>query len=348
MAPGGLVRSGTAAYLINHNAENSLAAFRFKHKDLKIGAAEKAFEAGGKKFNPGTFVLKAADQPTGAESVLDSAGKEFGLNIVAVASVPDVPTHDIAVPRIALMHTWQNTQTEGWVRIALDELGVPYDYISVHTARDNAKLREKYDVILFGPSSGDALSLVNGVTGDKPQAWKKTELTPNIGVEDWSDDIRGGLELEGVLHLRDFVKDGGLFLTLTNSSSLPIHFGFAPGLSIRQTPEMIAGGSIFKAVVADKTSPVVYGYGDSLGVYFSQAPVFGFGGAIGGPGAGSRGQSIGGRTSGRGSATDPDIPQGRPRDLGVKEVEEFRKARPSTPEVPRGGMPPEVRGRASS
>ena len=336
-APGGVVRSGSAAaFLINHNAENALAAFRFKHKELKIEAAEKDFEAGGKKFNAGTFVLKASGNPANLDALLDAAGKEFGLMVSAVPSAPDVPMHDIAVPRIALMHTWQNTQTEGWVRIALDELGVPYDYVSVHAARDNAKLRDKYDVILFGPSSGDAMSLVNGVTGDKPQSWKKTEITPNIGVVDSSDDIRGGLELEGILHLRDFVKEGGLFITLSNTSALPIHFGFVPGISVRQTPDLIAGGSVFRAVVADKTSPVVYGYGESLGIYFSQAPVLGFGGGMGGPGAGARGQAAGGRTSGRGSLTDPDIAQGRPRDLGVKEVEEFRKTRPSTPEAPRG------------
>jgi hypothetical protein len=332
-APGGLVKTGSGpvqAYLINHAAENGMASFRFKNKDLKIQAAEKAFELEGRKFNAGTFVLKAADNAAGVESVLDAAGKAFGLT-VAAGPLPDVPLHEVSVPRIALMHTWQNTQTEGWVRIALDEIGVPYDYISVHAARDNAKLRDKYDVILFGPSSGDALSLVNGVTGDKPQAWKKTTLTPNIGVEDSADDIRGGLELEGVLHLRDFVKDGGLFITLANTSVLPIHFGMAGGLSIRTTQNLWAQGSVFKAEVSDKTSPIVYGYDDSLSVYFSQGPVFG----AGGMGAGARPMGAAmmptGRPTGRGSLDDPDIAQGRPRDIAQKSLEEFRKAQKDAP-----------------
>ncbi len=34
------------------------------------------------------------------------------------------------LPRIALMHTWLDTQTEGWWRMALDQLHVKYDYIS--------------------------------------------------------------------------------------------------------------------------------------------------------------------------------------------------------------------------
>jgi hypothetical protein len=337
-APGGIVKLGTGpaqAYLINQNADNGLAVFRFKHKDLKIQAAEKAFESNGKNFTAGTFILKAADQGSAVESALDEAGKKIGLMIYAVPAVPAVSMHEIGVPRIAVMHTWQSTQTEGWVRIALDELGIPYDYVSVHAARDNAKLRDKYDVILFGPSSGDALGLVTGVTGDKATAWKKTDITPNIGVEDSTDDLRGGVELEGVVHLRDFIKDGGLFITLTNSSSLPIHFGFAPGIAIRQTPNLIAGGSIFKADIADKTSPIVYGYGDTLGVYFSQAPVLGFGAGM--QMGGQRGAAPAGRATGRGTATDPDVPQGRPRDLGVKEVEEFRKTQTTLPTEMRGG-----------
>jgi hypothetical protein len=30
-----------------------------------------------------------------------------------------------------------DTQTEGWMRLGLEEYGIPYDYISVHDVRDN-------------------------------------------------------------------------------------------------------------------------------------------------------------------------------------------------------------------
>jgi len=245
------------------------------------------------------------------------------------------------------MHTWQNTQTEGWLRIALDELQIPYDYISVLAVRDNVRLRDKYDVIIFGPS-GDALSTVAGISGDKPIAWKKTPLTPNLGTNDSTDDMRGGLELEGVLHLRDFVKEGGLFITLATSSALPVQFGLSGGISIRQTTNLWARGGVYKADVSDKTSPIVYGYDDSLGVYFSQSPVFamgGFGGRGGGMMMGAGGGAAG-RPSGRGGVNDPDIPQGRPRDIGKQSVEEFRKMQPQAgqPEA-RPGAPTGPRAR---
>ncbi len=52
-------------------------------------------------------------------------------------------------PRIALMHTWLRTQDEGWWRIALDAMNVPYTYISTQDAARMANLREKFDVIVF-------------------------------------------------------------------------------------------------------------------------------------------------------------------------------------------------------
>src|SRR2546422_3777080 len=50
-----------AAYLINHNAENTLMTLRFRLKDLKIATAEEPFETSGQKFNAGTFVIRTAD-----------------------------------------------------------------------------------------------------------------------------------------------------------------------------------------------------------------------------------------------------------------------------------------------
>jgi len=312
------------AYLINHNADNPLAAFRFKYKDLKMLAAEKSFKIEEKPFNAGTFVIKGEGNPGNLESLLKEAGKTYGFTAFAVASLPDVALHELAAPRVALVHDWMSTQTEGWVRIALDDSQIPYDYVSVHEIRDNAKLREKYDVIMFGPSNSNALSIVQGVRGEKPKPWKKTELTPNLGRQDSTEDMRGGVELEGVLHLRDFLNEGGLLITLTNSSALPIHFGLAQGVRIKQTNELWARGGVYKAEVMDSSSPIVYGYEKEVGVYFSNSPVFAPGSAGGSRyGRMQRGQTD--RVSGRGSKKDPDIPQGRPQDLGQSTIKAFQE-----------------------
>ena len=55
--------------------------------------------------------------------------------------------------------------------------------------------------------------------------------------------------------------------------------------------------------------------------------------------AAQRGAGLGGRPSGRGSATEADIPQGRPRDIGVASVEAFRKAQQGQGQQPAAGGP---------
>jgi hypothetical protein len=198
--------------------------------------------------------------------------------------------------------------------------------------------------------------MVRGVQGNEPIPWKKTEVTPNLGVQDETDDMRGGLELKGVLNLNQFVEDGGVFITVGSSSDLPIHFGLAEGVSIRQTNELWAPGGVFRTSITDSSSPLSYGYGDELGVYFNRAPVFASGG-------GGRGFRLGGasalqssddgsttaRRTGRGTANDPDIPQGRPRNQGQAGVEAFREAQRAEQEGEEGRAPgPRGAGAAGS
>ena len=331
-APGGVVEadaSRTAAFVVNYNADNDLTAFRFAHDELRIEAARGEFEAGGRSFGPGSFIIPAQGNPAELGRILEEAGREFGFTARAVDQVPEVATHTVAVPRIALMHTWLTTQNEGWFRIGLDEYGIPYDYISVHEVRDTPDLRARYDVILFGPSTGNALSLLNGVTGDEPIPWQASEHTPNIGRQAATDDIRGGLELSGVMNLQRFVEEGGTLVTLTNSSNLPIHFGLTLGVSTRSTSGLWAPGGVFRTELSDETSPLAWGYGPELGVYFSQgqSPVFTDGRPR--PQVQTRSEPDGSTTarrSGRGGVDESDVVQGHGRDWGQESMERWREA----------------------
>jgi hypothetical protein len=220
----------------------------------------------------------------------------------------------------------------------LDEYEIPYDYVSIHEARDNPNLKSRWDVIILGPGGGDAMSMLRGLQGSSPMPWRKTEVTPNIGTQDETDDMRGGLELGGVLNLNRFVEDGGVLITIASSSDLPIHFGLAEGISIRQTQNLWAPGGVFRTTLADRRSPLAYGYGDELGVYFNRGPVFASGGGGGGRGGGMMGGGGGSGTAGsasdpgsttarhtgRGGLNETDIVQGRPRNMGEAGVEAFQ------------------------
>ena len=330
----GSTTSGT--YIIEHNTDNTLATFRFLLKDVKMWAAEEPFQAANRSFNPGAFVIRLSEN-AGARDRIERAVRDLGLKAYAVNDAPKAPMHELAAPRIALVHSWLNTQSEGWYRIAFDTLKIPYEYISDHKLRQTPNLREKYDVILFGPTPGSAQRVVNGMPmrGD-PIPWKASDVTPNLGNSpDTTDDMRGGMGLEGLVNVAKFIDDGGLFITISTNASIPVDYGLVEGVSISTTRELQVRGSVLNATVADKKSPIAYGYGDKLAVYFNQAPVMqvsmlgGMGGFGGGGGFNPGGDAQSGRPSGRGTTTDPDIPQGRPY-----------VAPPPRPEVRPGEEPP--------
>jgi hypothetical protein len=317
--------ASTAGFIINHNTDNTLATLRFKLKDIKMSAAEDSFKSGAQQFNAGSFIIRSEGNPSDLRQRLDAVVTDLGLTAVAVDKLPEVKTHEVSVPRIAIVHTWTNTQNEGWFRIEFDRLQIPYTYISDHVIRDTPNLKEKFDVIIFPPVGGTPQTIVNGTArrGD-PVPWKQSDITPNFGFSpDQTDDMRGGMTLRGVLNLQKFIEDGGLFVPITSMSAIPIDYGLTTGVTIQEARQLNARGSIFNATFADRKSPIAYGYDENLQIYFSQAPLFnvsltggGFGGGRGG-GGGQGGATPGQRPSGRGSLNDPDViqgmPQGRPR-----------------------------------
>jgi hypothetical protein len=96
---------------------------------------------------------------------LDRAAAELGLQAVALVASPSVKTHPVRAARVAFVHTWLSTQTEGWWRLALDDLKIPYDYISTQAIAKIDDLNAKYDVILFPPVGffSSATAIINGM-----------------------------------------------------------------------------------------------------------------------------------------------------------------------------------------
>ena len=212
----------------------------------------------------------------------------------------------VAKPRVALLHTWLFTQNEGWWRLALESMNVPYDYFSTQDVSALPDLRAKYDVILFPPVSGQwtPQDIVNGFAPGPPLPWKKTALTPNLGGVDETDDMRPGLGLGGVQNLLRFVEEGGVLVTARDTSVWAVHYGLARWVRVADTNKLKAPGTIVRGTVTDAKHPIAKGYDETLPLYFSGGPVFqvGF----------RPERTPESRPSGRGGKDDPDVPQGRP------------------------------------
>jgi hypothetical protein len=303
-APGGVVGSGSV-FAINNNADNALATLRYRFRDGDFQIAEQPFEAAGQKFARGSFIVRKL---SGGD--LDKAARELGLKAYALGAAPSVATHPARAPRVAIMHTWLSTQTEGWWRQAFDFLHIPYTYINTQDASRDASLNAKYDVIIFPPTGGSPQTIVSGLPmWRNAMPWKKTELTPNMGIDE-TDDIRPGLGLTGVNNLNTFVKNGGVLLTSENTADLAVAFGLASGVSINNPPRLHVVGSLLRTRIVDDGSPLTYGLRDSLAVYSDDGSSFSITNVLGARG-GRFPDRENERATGRGTADELDVPQGR-------------------------------------
>ncbi|HEY0779941.1 MAG TPA: M14 family zinc carboxypeptidase [Gemmatirosa sp.] len=235
----------------------------------RVMVADTAFAAGRATFPAGTALV--ANTPD-----VRAAVERLGLAATALGAAPTVRSHAVTLPRIAFVHTWLETQNEGWLRHALDEIGVPFTYVSTQRLVDPHFL-DRFDVVLFPHATGTSAQLVNGrpMVGP-PIPWRRSATTPSFaGTPDSTDDLRPGMGYEGVAALRHFVERGGLLITEGNSARLPVDMGFNPTVSVVATPRLVARGAVYRAQAVERMHPVLYGYeAGSMPVYFNQAPVF--------------------------------------------------------------------------
>ena len=137
-AVAGRISLAGQVFVINHNADNALVTLRYRLKDVEMEAAEEPFEAAGRKFN------------VAARSLLQNQWRRFTTSGkrtrhpglcrwgCAVSKDPSV-----RAARIAMMHTWLSTQDEGWYRVGLDQLQVPFAYISTQDVSREPNLKSK-------------------------------------------------------------------------------------------------------------------------------------------------------------------------------------------------------------
>jgi hypothetical protein len=287
----GQIAGSGRVLIVDHTTDNTLVTFRFQHAGVKMAAAEKEFDAAGHHFAAGAFVIPDADR-----TQLEPSIKTLGLSGWAVDAAPNVPMHDLDVPRIGYVHTWTSTQDEGWVRLAFDTFKVPYTYFAAPGLREG-NLRAKYDVIVFPHAGQGGTGLITGgVQGTEPRPYKKTDVTPNVGTIDSTEDMRGSIGVDGLMELYKFVDQGGLLITEGATSTVFPEYKLTPSVTVETPDNLYVRGAVLKTVLGDRSSPVLYGYDqNTLAVYFNQAPVLrvGAGGGFGGRGGGTNVPPVG-------------------------------------------------------
>jgi hypothetical protein len=121
-----------------------------------------------------------------------------------------------------------------------------------------------------------------------PIEYKRSDAFKNLGMYGESDDITGGMGLEGVAELDKFVKAGGVLITLGTASYFPAEFGLTPRVdAARTSAQFYAPGPIVDAEIVRPEHPIFYGYDKrTVPVRYGNGPLLTVQAAAGGRGGG--------------------------------------------------------------
>lgn len=287
--PAGRAGAGPA-FLLRDTGQESFLAARSRLGPFRVEIAEKPFRTAGADYPAGTWILPA--QPNLASAVR-AVASELALDFDDVQAPPEVARHDAPFPRIGLWVPWADTDSIGWIRYALDQRRVPYEYVRDEDVRSGA-FRERVDVLVYGHVDLELAEQIHGL----PKAWgpmpyRKTAATPSHGVPAESDDITGGIGWEGVAELQRFVEEGRLLVTLGSGSALALEGGIVRGVrrasggvprstqgggaasaAASQTAEARTPGAHVRARFLRPDHPLAYGYAPRTFVFRQNFPLY--------------------------------------------------------------------------
>jgi hypothetical protein len=251
----GTVSGSGSLFAVAQYGSNNMITLRYRLKDLKVQAVEKEFKQGETTFPAGSFIV------SGDAARVRPAVEALGLTAVALTAAPQVAMHDLDLPRLAVYSTWGSTQDVGWVRFAFDKFELPYDLIYKDRVREG-NLKNAYDVIVIPHQAGSGKRLVFDIDSRGTAiAYKKSDQFKYLGMYGESDDITGGMGIEGAAEFDKFVKSGGVLVTLGAASFFPAEFGLTPKVDAARTSgQFYSPGAIIDAEILQPEHPIFYGY----------------------------------------------------------------------------------------
>ena len=158
-----------------------------------------------------------------------------------------------------MFSTWGNTQEVGWVRHAFDKFEVPFD-LHLQGARPAgrpARRLRRHRHPEPGSRQRQGPRVRRRVEGQADSRTRRADSFKTLGVYGESDDITGGMGLEGVVELQKFVNEGGVLITLGRLELLPA--GVRPRTrnvnAQRPSSQFYAPGPIVEAEILQADAP---------------------------------------------------------------------------------------------
>jgi hypothetical protein len=156
--------------------------------------AAKAFEAAGRTFAPGTFVIPPVPA---AQKIVESSVKSLGIPVYAADKAPAIDGFRLKPGTKVGLFKGANNMPSGWMMWMLEQYGINHEIVKAPDFQGD--LNAKYDVILL-PSGISRQRIVNGLDlkRNDPAEWG---WAAGVGEEGWTK-------------LRAFVTNGGTLLAI--------------------------------------------------------------------------------------------------------------------------------------
>ncbi len=261
-------------YFLHYQAQNTVLPALYwlkeQNRNFKAHVLEEEFVVGEDTLSKGSIYFEGVNS-----SQVQNLNENYGLDLIRGSEKPDMDqSHEVNLPRVAIYHTWFNTQDEGWSRYTFEQRGIPYTSIDKDDLK-NGNLKASYDVILVPRSRGNAATFIHGVTTEfGPIAYTKTDEFSSHGFPDSSSDITGGPGFMGMDNLKKFAEEGGLIITLDNSTNMVAETGITSKLSSYSANGLFHPGSVVTVKAKNSSSPLLYGYPEVFSIFRGNGPLF--------------------------------------------------------------------------
>ena len=267
----GTVSGRGPVFILRDTGQEKLLAARHRLAAFEIEVAERSFTHDGADYPAGSWILPQQD---GLGAAVEEVAAELPLDFSSASSTPDVLRHALDLPRLAVMDTWSDTENAGWLRMWLDQSGVPYDYIGDDRIKAG-EIERDFDVIVYPHSYESLKSVVQGIDPSHgPMPYTQTEEFPSHGSPRSSPDITGGFGYRGVANLREFVERGGVLVTLGGSSTVPLDGGFVRNVRRARVKNLSTPGSEIRTKFVRPDHPLAYGYPEVTSVHRERLPLY--------------------------------------------------------------------------
>ena len=248
--PAGTIEGRGPRLALGHASGELVALARLLEQGVPVRWALEPFTDAGGSFPAGALLV-----PASARRFVAPLASELGFVARAVRAEPRALR--LRRPRVGLYRSWVPSMDEGWTRFVFEkETAVAYEELRDREVRAG-DLRRRFDAVVLSDQS--PAGLLNGhAKGSMPEEYV------------------GGLGVDGVAALREFVERGGTLVALDSATLFAIDELRLPvknALAGVPPAEFFCPGSIL-AARADPAHPLAHGLPETTPVWFEGSPAF--------------------------------------------------------------------------